>query len=683
MGAHVALDIGGTFTDLVYFNDQTGELRHAKSSTTPEELTLGIHNCLVKGGVNLSLCETFVHGATIAINTLIEQTGARTVLVTTQGAGDAYLIARGNRPEAYNVFFKRATPLVRRGMIVEVNERMNAGGEEILALSEAEIAATCETVAGFKPEAIAVCFLHSYVDPTHEQMMGRALRRAFPDAYISLSHEILRQYREYERTSTTVVNSYIGPRVSTYLHALEQRLADQKFPGTLLIMQSNGGVTSVASASRAPVALMESGPVGGINASAEIGNRLGFPQVIAFDMGGTTAKASVVRDGHPAIAEGYYVGGYASGHPVMLPVVDVVEVGAGGGSIGWIDSVGALKVGPKSAGASPGPVCYGAGGTEPTITDANLVLGRLDAENFLGGDMKLDVAAGRAALKSKLADRLGLTVEEAALGMLKIAVAHMTLAVRGVSIERGYDPRDFVLVASGGNGGLHAPLIARELSIPRVILPILPAHFSAVGMLMTDIRHDYVRTHARSMAEADFAAIRRIGDGFITEGTALLASEGIQPAQQKIQLSMDIRYVGQEFYLNVPVSLDEIAREDRAGIRRHFDALHQRHYGQRSDNRPVEIVNIRANAIGARAKMAFRPPAPVGAEKAPRHREVYLSDARKPTRCTIYDRDSLAPGRKISGPAIIEESASTVLLQEGDEAAICPTGEILISIGGA
>jgi N-methylhydantoinase A len=256
------------------------------------------------------------------------------------------------------------------------------------------------------------------------------------------------------------------------------------------------------------------------------------------------------------------------------------------------------------------------------------------------------------------------------------------LAVRGVSIERGYDPRDFVLVASGGNGGLHAPLIARELSIPRVILPILPAHFSAVGMLMTDIRHDYVQTHARSMAEADFAAIRRICDSFITDGTALLAAESIQPAQRKIQLSMDIRYVGQEFYLNVPVTLDEVTREDREGIRSHFDALHQRHYGQRSDNRPVEIVNVRANAIGARAKMASRPPTIGGAEKAPRMRDIYLTDARTPTRCAIFDRDSLAPGRTIKGPAIIEESASTVLLQEGDEATICPTGEILITIGG-
>ncbi len=682
MGAHVALDIGGTFTDLVYVDDETGELRHAKSSTTPGDFTIGIQNCLAKAGVELRGCETFVHGATIAINTLIEQTGAPTVLIATAGAGDAYLIGRGNRPEAYNVFFKRTTPLVRRGMIVEANERMSATGEQILPLSEGEIAAVCKKVAALRPAAIAVCFLHSYVDPTHEQIMGRALRRAFPDAYISLSHEILRQYREYERSSTTVVNAYIGPRVSTYLRALEKRLDDQKFPGTLLIMQSNGGVTSVAAATRAPVALMESGPVGGINASAEIGRRLGFPEVIAFDMGGTTAKASVVRDGHPAIAEGYYVGGYASGHPVMLPVIDVVEVGAGGGSIGWIDSVGALKVGPKSAGASPGPVCYRTGGEEPTITDANLVLGRLDGDNFLGGEMRLDQEAARGAIKEKLAVKLGLTVEEAALGMLKIAVAHMTLAVRGVSIQRGYDPRDFVLVASGGNGGLHAPLIARELSIPRVILPVLPAHFSAVGMLMTDLRHDYVQTHARAMADADFTAIRQICDTFATEGAALLSSEGIETPQQKIPLSLDIRYVGQEFYLNVPVTRDELVREDRQAIRRHFDALHERHYGQHAAQRPVEIVNVRASAIGERARLDFRPQAGGVAGAAPRQREIYLADARTPTRCAIYDRATLESGCRVSGPAIIEESASTVLLQEGDEAVICPSGEILISIGG-
>ena len=351
MSLHVALDIGGTFTDLVAIDDDTGVLRHAKSSTTPDDLTVGIARCLEKSGVELDRSETFVHGATVAINTLVEHTGARTVLLTTQGARDVYLIGRGNRPEAYNVFFQRPVPLVRRGMILEVAERMAAGGTPILALTDEAIADACERVAKMEPESIAVCLLHAYANPVHEQRIGAALRKALPGVYVSLSHEILRQYREYERTSTTVVNSYVGPKVERYLSRLESELAAKRFGGSLLIMQSNGGVTSVAGAARAPVALMESGPVGGINAAAQIGARLGFPQVISFDMGGTTAKASLIRDGEPSIAEGYYVGGYASGHPVMLPVVDIIEVGAGGGSIAWIDEVGALKVGPRSAGA--------------------------------------------------------------------------------------------------------------------------------------------------------------------------------------------------------------------------------------------------------------------------------------------------------------------------------------------
>jgi N-methylhydantoinase A len=346
-----------------------------------------------------------------------------------------------------------------------------------------------------------------------------------------------------------------------------------------------------------------------------------------------------------------------------------------------------MKVGPKSAGASPGPVCYRAGGTEPTITDCNLALGRLNGANFLGGDMSLDRDASRAALKEKLADKLGLTIEEAALGMLKITIAHMTLAVRGVSIERGYDPRDFVMVASGGNGGLHAPLIARELSIPRVILPVLPGHFSAVGMLMTDIRHDYVQTHTRALAEVDFAAIQHICDGFIDEGKKLLASEGVAPTQQQIQLSLDIRYVGQEFYLATPVTYQEIVAADRDGIRKHFDALHLRHYGQNAEQRPVEIVNIRASAVGERAKMEFKSGAVGGhgggnTDAKPTQRDVYLTDATKPTRCTVYQRDALSPGTTIKGPAIIEEVATTGLLLDGDEATVMPTGEIIITIGG-
>ncbi|MGA2394468.1 MAG: hydantoinase/oxoprolinase family protein [Candidatus Lustribacter sp.] len=682
MALHVALDIGGTFTDLIAFDEEADELRHAKSSTTPDDLTVGIFRCLAKGGVTLGACETFVHGATVAINTLIEGTGARTVLVTTAGARDVYAIGRGNRPEAYNVFFRRAEPLVPRHRIIEVRERLGAAGNVIEALTPETVGEACDRVAELEPAAIAVCLLHSYANPEHEELLGRALRERFPGVYVSLSHEILRQYREYERTSTTVVNSYIGPRVSGYLQALDARLQADAFAGSLLIMQSNGGVTSVASASRVPVGLMESGPVGGINASAEIGKRLGFEHVIAFDMGGTTAKASLIRDGEPAIAEGYYVGGYASGHPVMLPVVDVVEVGAGGGSIGWIDEVGALKVGPRSAGAKPGPVCYGTGGTEPTITDANLVLGRLDGRNFLGGEMPLDAGAARDALATKLARPLGLTVEEAALGMLRIAVAHMTLAVRGVSIERGYDPRDFVMIASGGNGGLHAGLIARELSIPKVILPVLPAHCSAVGMLMTDIRHDYVRTHPLRLAEADFGSLAGIFDDFEAAGMRLLETEGVSPAAREIRRSLDVRYVGQEYYLNLPVARAEISGADRAAIRTRFDESHARHYGQNEPGQPVEIVNVRVSAHGKRKRLPIRVEgaAANGATIPFAERDVVLDDFRRPVRARIYQRDDLRMGTRITGPAIIEEAATTTLLLAGDVAQLCADGSILVEI---
>jgi N-methylhydantoinase A len=682
MAFQVALDIGGTFTDLVAFDDRTGELRHAKSSTTPDDLTLGIIQCLKKGSIPFDQCETFVHGATVAINTLIEQTGARTVLVTTAGARDVYLIGRGNRPEAYNVFFQRAKPLVPRSMIVEVSERLRATGDVLLSLTDGAIADVCRQIALLKPESIAVCLLHSYANPAHERKLGEALRKAFPNAYLSLSHEILRQFREYERTSTTVVNSYVGPRVSSYLEKLETQINAKHFSGTLLIMQSNGGVTSVASASRIPVTLMESGPVGGINASAELGTRLGFDRVISFDMGGTTAKTSLVRDGRMAIAEGYYVNGYASGYPIILPVVDIVEVGAGGGSIGWIDEVGGLKVGPRSAGASPGPVCYRLGGTEPTVTDANLVLGRINGERFLGGEMPLDVGASRLAIKEKLADRLAVPIEEVALGMLRIAVSHMTLAVRGVSIERGFDPRDFVMVASGGNGGLHAPLIARELSIPKVVIPVLPAHCSATGMLMTDLRHDYVRTYPTGLADADLGAILAIAREFSDEGRMLLSAEGIDPAQHDMHVSLDIRYTGQESYLNVPVSDSELAAGDRQAIRARFQDLHSQQYGKAVAAPNAEIVNVRVSAYGLRTRFTLRGDISPSTKDAYSSRQVYLANAREAVTCLIYDRSMLRSGAIIFGPAIIEEDACTVLLLKGDRASITPNGEIIIDIGG-
>ena len=684
MALNVALDIGGTFTDLIIVDESTGSLEHGKSSTTPHDLTVGILNCLKKSGVDLSLCRSFVHGTTVAINTVIEGKGAKTVLITSKGARDVYRIGRGNRPESYNIFFKRPVPLVPRHFTFEADERVLASGEVLTPLQDKETEAVARAVADVSPEALAVSFLHSYINPAHEAGMGEALRKVLPSTFISLSHEILREYREYERTSTTVINSYIGPIVKRYIEDLEKLIDSMGFPGELLIMQSNGGVMSPDVAKMAPVAMMESGPVGGIIASGEIGKRLGYKDVIAFDMGGTTAKASLIKDGEAAVAEGYYVGGYASGQPVMLPVIDVTEVGAGGGSIAWIDDVGGLKVGPQSAGGHPGPVCYDQGGEEPTVTDANVVLGRISSRNFLGGEMPLNLEKARKAIEEKVASKLGLSVEEAALGIIQIAVAKMSLAVRGVSVEKGYDPRDFVLVASGGAGPVHALAIARELNIPRVIIPILPAHFSAMGMLMTDIKHDYIRTYYKPLLEADFIEIKRIYEEMVSIGRETITKEGVGEDAIKTQAFFDLRYIGQEFFLTIPVSDQEILSGDKKAVRAHFDGLHDMRYGHKATDEPLEIVNVRLTAYGLRKKVAIsEKKKDVGKKKVKGQRDVLMEDTGKPVKCPIYEREALSAGDTVDGPAIIEEYASTTFLSLGEKARISEFDDIIITVGEA
>src|SRR5215468_75493 len=404
----VAIDIGGTFTDLIGFDEKARAFVQAKSLSTPAHLVQGIIDCLNKSGLKASAINELIHGSTVAINTLIERKGAATGLIVTRGARDVYIIGRGNRPEAYNLLFHKHRPLVSRRLTREVEERVLPSGEVHARLDRASLKEACRMLADEGVDAVAVCFLHSYVNPDHERAAGEALREALPDAYLSLSHDILREYREFERMSTTVVNAYIGPKVGGYVSSLKSSLGKIGFRGNLSIMRSNGGVMTPEVATERPVAMMESGPVGGIIASAQVGLALGNQNVISFDMGGTTAKASLIRDGEPTLAPGYYVGGYAGGHPVMLPMIDVVEVGAGGGSIAWLDDVGALKVGPQSAGADPGPICYSGGGAEPTITDANVVLGRLDPDNFLGGEMKLDADAARRGIDEKIAAPLKL-----------------------------------------------------------------------------------------------------------------------------------------------------------------------------------------------------------------------------------------------------------------------------------
>jgi N-methylhydantoinase A len=448
-------------------------------------------------------------------------------------------------------------------------------------------------------------------------------------------------------------------------------------------MQSNGGVMSPDTAKTLPVAMMESGPVGGVIAAAEVGRRLGIDDVIAFDMGGTTAKSSLIKGGEVSVAQGYHIGGHVSGHPVMFPVVDIVEVGAGGGSIAWIDAFGALKLGPQSAGSAPGPICYGVGGLEPTVTDANVVLGRIGATSFLGGEMTLDADAARRGIAERLCPALGMNPTEAAHGVLKIAAAKMSLAVRGISVERGYDPRDFTMVAMGGAGPLHAVEIARELHIPSVVIPNLPAHFSALGMLMTDVRHDYVRTYYRALLECDFTEVTRLYGELVENGRGVLARSGIEEAARSFQWFMDLRYVGQEFWLQVPVYESEIRDGDSAAIKRRFNEIHDRRFGHAAHEEKLELVNLRLTARGARPKINFPKTRAERADAKTGSRPIYLNDPNRPVDCAIYRRELLASGVRMKGPCVIEEYGSTTVLFEEDSFVVAETGEIVIEVGQA
>jgi N-methylhydantoinase A len=672
----VAIDIGGTFTDLIGFDEKASRFVEAKSLTTPAQLGQGIIDCIRKSGLDAASIDDLIHGSTIAINTLIERKGAKTGLIVTRGTRDVYTIGRGNRPEAYNLLFHRHRPLAPRHLSREIDERLLASGEVHEPLRRASVEEACRVLKAEGVEAVAICFLHSYVNPEHERAAGAIVRDMLPDAYLSMSHDILREYREFERMSTTVVNAYIGPKVGGYVKSLKADLGGVGFRGDLSIMRSNGGVMTPEVATERPVAMMESGPVGGIIASARVGQALGFPSVISFDMGGTTAKASLIRDGEPTMAPGYYVGGYASGHPVMLPMIDVVEVGAGGGSIAWIDDIGALKVGPHSAGADPGPICYRGGGTEPTITDANVVLGRLDPDNFLGGQMKLDAAGAAKGIEEKIAKPLGMTVTAAAQAILDIAISKMSLAVREVSVEKGYDPRDFTLVASGGAGPLHIMAIARELYIPRVIVPLFPSHFSALGMLLADERHDFIRTYYGDLALLNFAELVKVHDEMVKDAGSALRNNA--NAQRQIQL--DLRYVGQEFALQVPVTIEQLKKGDYKPIRNAFDALYEHRYAHHSPDEPVEMVNIRLAVIGQRPRLKFPSASTTGGAKAPPERKVWFDG--KAVTCPVYDRPALAGRTTIKGPAIVQEHGTTTVLFAGDTCRVMPSGEMVIDAGG-
>lgn len=683
-GLHVVgVDIGGTFTDLVAFAG--GQLVCSKSATTVDAPTQGVADCLKLAGLAPEGLSELLHGSTIAINTVLERKGTATALLTTRGFADVYSIGRANRPQSFDLGFQRPRPLVSRALCLEVDERMDSAGRIVQPLSAAQVLQLGEELVRAGVRGVAICFLHSYRNPTHEVEAARLLRETYPQLFVTASSEILREIREYERTSTTVLNAYVGPKVESYLGELDRFLERRGFRGSLQIMRSNGGTMSVEQARRQPVWMMESGPVAGMIGAAELAAQLGLKSAIGFDMGGTTAKATLIDAGVPLFRQGYFIGDEASGQPMQLPVVDVIEIGAGGGSLAWVDAQGALRIGPESAGASPGPACYQRGGTRPTVTDANLLLGRLNSRRFLGGGMTLDEELAARAMRFDVCERLGMPLRQAARGVVQIADTMMSLAVRAVSVERGIDPRDCTLIAFGGAGPLHALAIAKEIRIPRVAIPRYPGTFSALGMLLAAWRQDYVQTFVADLDRVDGAEVEKQFALMAEPGARQLQKDGLAAADLMTIHSVDLRYRGQDHALAVPLEDARLDVSARKKLRSVFDSLHERHYGHASPGEPVEIVNLRLSMRvrrdpGLVAKLLAAPYEASVEKQAEQTRDVIFGDAGKPQAARVVWRPALRPNEVVEGPAVIEEENSTTLIHPGDVVRVNEAGALLIEV---
>ena len=681
----IAVDIGGTFTDVALFDEHQGTVTPGKALSTPSNLVDGIMTAMGRTTDSPADADLMIHGSTVVINSIIERQGARTALITTKGFRDVYEIGRINRPESFNLFFRKHRPLIPRDMIFEVPERVLADGTEEQPLDEEAALRTARHIRDIGMEAVAILFLHSYREPGHEIRMREIMNQVAPEIFVTASHELSREYREYERTSTTAANAYVGPMVSRYLGNLEDRLGSEGFKGSLMIMQSSGGLCDVNTARRQCVQMMESGPAGGVVGSMALCDALSLNDAISFDMGGTTAKACVIRRGSPDLSPDYFVGGYNEGLAIRIPVLDIKEVGTGGGSIAYIDQGGALHVGPQSAGAEPGPACYGRGGDQATVTDADVVLGRISPEQFLGGEMGLDGQAAHDALSYQVAQPLGLTVERAASGIIAIAVASMANAVRGVTTERGLDPRDFTLIAYGGGGPPHAVSIARELALGRVIIPGSPAHFSAFGMLLADVRRDYVQTHFQLLSDISMEKLEGMYRQLEQEGMRELEVIGIPTDQVVFERAADMRYVGQEHAVAVNTPADVGNEEARQIIKDAFDQAHELRFSHSAPDEPAQLVSLRVSVLGHMSKPPL-PRIPGGSASPPTEakrppRPVIVDEGERPADCAVYDRMRLLAGNVIDGPAVIEEPASSTFVGPGDRATVNEYGHLVIDLG--
>jgi N-methylhydantoinase A len=647
----IGVDIGGTFTDAVAI-DAAGRELTAKALSTPGNLAEGVLTAISGLGVELADAETFVHGTTAGLNAFLERRGARVALLTTAGFRDVYEIGRANRPAMYDVRYRPPEPLVRRRDIYELDERLAASGEALRPLDPTAVAALAERLQETY-EAVAVVLLHAYTNPVHELAVGRILAEVAPGLPVLLSHEVAGEWREYERTSTTVVSAYVAPIVGEYLERLESELGARRLGTPLRVMQSNGGVMTATVARSKPIQTLLSGPVGGTVAGVAVAAELGFNRLVCVDMGGTSFDVSLVVDGEPEIESQATL----QGHPLLMPAVAIHTIGAGGGSVAYVEA-GALRVGPRSAGAVPGPACYRRGGTEATVTDANLVLGRLPSAVRLGGELELDLAAATDAVAS-VGSELGLDVVDAARGIVAVADAAMANAIREITVARGIDPRDFSLLAFGGAGPLHAVALAEELEIPRVVVPANPGVLSAWGMLHTDTRHDLVQNFFVPLGELAPAALDNAVADLYRRANALLADDGVRDGGAvELIPAADLRYVGQEYTVTVPWSSAEQTAAVVARLPEAFAAAHLNRYGHNNPGESVECVNLRVTAVGQIAKVAAPSLADSNGTAPTATNRSFFAGGWHET--PVFQRDALGAGATIIGPAILLEDACTI-----------------------
>ena len=689
----VGIDIGGTFTDVVLMSEKRGLVAKYKVDTTPARLEA----CFVRGlrratdELPAEAVARILHASTVATNTVLEAKGARTALVVTGGFRDILEIARQRRPDLYDLKAEKARPLIPRRLCFEVRERIGADGRVVTALTDDELARVCEEVRSAHVESVVIATLFSYLNPRHELRIKEHLERALPGVSAVASSEVVPEFREFERASTAALVGYLRPAFVRYTGKLVQDLARLRHdPEKLLIMNSAGGLMSPEAARERPHTVVESGPAAGVIAAATLARELGERNVISFDMGGTTAKASLIEDGRYRTTTEYEIGAGMhqslavrfTGYPIKAPIIDLTECSAGGGSIASVDGLGALKVGPRSAGAEPGPVCYGRGGIEPTVTDANLVLGRINPDYFLGGEAKLDLEQARAAIEERIARPLRLSLSQAAAGVLAVVNAHMVRILRVVSVSRGLDPREFSLAAFGGAGPLHAADLATELQIPRIVIPEAPGLFSALGLLWADLRADFSTTVRRNLGTESAGALQKTLEALEADAYAWLAAEGVPSARQMLARSADLRYPLQNYEINV---LLPAGRADAAWMKRACEGFHQAHqrlYSHCDRGSLVQIVNLRISAIGRTERIRPRRvrPGPANPTQALKgERPVYFHEAGRYVPCAIYEREKLLAGSRIAGPAVVEQADSTIVVPPPYEAVVDPHGRLVLT----